>query len=127
MSKIFKNKSRRGKDMDIYKRIVQIFEESNLNQRELAKKLKTSQTTISNIKNETYDIKTSILTKICEEFQVSADWIIFGEENTDTANKPPERNFSKQQQELLEITDKMTDQQQTELLGAVKMFLINSP
>lgn len=111
--------------MNMYKRITKIFEDSNLNQRELAKKLNTSQATISNIKNENYDIKTSILTKICEEFQVSADWLLFGETNEDTANKPPEREFSKQQLELIEITDKMTDQQQTELLGAIKMYLLN--
>ena len=110
--------------MDIHRRITKVFDNSGLNQRELAVKLDTSQATISNIKNETYDIKTSILTKICKEFQISADWLIFGEKNEDTTNKPPARNFSKQQLELIEITDKMTDQQQTELLGAVKMFLI---
>ena len=41
------------------------------------------------------------------------------------ANKPPEREFSKQQLELIQITDGLTDAQQTELLGAVKMFLLN--
>lgn len=40
-----------------------------------------------------------------------------------TANKPPENNFSKQQQEILEIMQHMTEPEQEQLLGAVKMYL----
>ncbi len=109
--------------MTIYKRITKLFDESNLNQRELAKQLKTSQATISNMRNENFDIKTSTVIEICKTFHVSADWLLFGEKNGGNANKPFEEGFSKQQQELIDITNKMTDQEQTELLGAVKMFV----
>lgn len=42
---------------------------------------------------------------------------------TNIANKPPENEFSKQQQEMLNIMQPMTEQEQIELLGAIKMYL----
>lgn len=43
--------------------------------------------------------------------------------NESIANKLPESKFSKQQQELLEIMQHMTEPEQDQLLGAVKMYL----
>lgn len=106
-------------------RIRQRRKEKGLSQAELAEKTGLTQTTISTIEKGKSDTTTKALCQIAKALDVSIDWLLFGETNEDTANKPPEREFSKQQLELIEITDKMTDQQQTELLGAVKMYLLN--
>lgn len=39
------------------------------------------------------------------------------------ANKPSEKEFSKQQAEILKIMQNMTEPEQDQLLGAVKMYL----
>lgn len=107
--------------MDTNERIKQRRKEKGLSQAELAKKTKITQTAISAIERGRSDPSATALKDICSALKVSADWLLFGDKNGGTTNKPPEGNFSKQQQELLEITDKMTDQQQTELLRAVNM------
>ena len=106
----------------MHERIRQRRKELGLSQAELAKKAGITQTGISAIEKNKNDTTCSVIAKIATALDVSTDYLING-----TTNKPPEGHFSKQQQELLEITDKMTDQQQTELLGAVKMFLIKNP
>ncbi len=112
--------------MDIGEKIKEIRKRKGLTQKEFCERINCKQTKLSYIERGTNEPGINVIIEICKKFDISADWLLL-DKNLDTANKPLERNFSKQQQELLEITDKMTDQQQTELLGAVKMFLIKNP
>ena len=102
----------------MHERIKQRRKALNMNQTELAERTGITQTTISAIEKGKNDTTCSVIAKIAAALNVSTDYLILG-----TANKPPEREFSKQQQELLEIMQHMTEPEQIELLGAVKMYL----
>ena len=102
----------------MHERIRQRRKELGMNQTELAAKAEIKQATISAIELGKVDPTTSSIKKIAAALNVSLDYLILG-----TANKPPEREFSKQQKELLEIMQHMTEPEQIELLGAVKMYL----
>lgn len=102
----------------MHERIRQRRNELNMKQVDLATKAGITQTTISTIEKGKNDTTCSIIAKIAAALNVSTDYLILG-----IANKPPEREFSKQQQELLEIMQHMTEPEQIELLGAVKMYL----
>lgn len=102
----------------MHARIRQRRKDLGMSQSELAGKAGINQTTISTIELGKVDPTTSNIKMIAAALDVSLDYLING-----TTNKPPERNFSKQQLELIEITKDMTEAQQTELLGAVKMYL----
>jgi len=102
----------------MHERIRQRRKELGMSQSELAAKARINQTTISTIELGKVDPTTSNIKMIAAALNVSLDYLILG-----TANKPPEREFSKQQQELLEIMQHMTEPEQEQLLGAVKMYL----
>lgn len=102
----------------MHERIRQRRKELNMNQTELADKAGIKQATISAIELGKVDPTTSSIKMIATALDVSLDYLIQG-----TANKPPEIEFSKQQQELLEIMQHMTEPEQEQLLGAVKMYL----
>lgn len=102
----------------MHERIRQRRKELGLSQKDLSEKTKLAQTTISTIEKGKNDTTCSVISKIAAALNVSTDYLING-----TTNKPPERKFSKQQLELIQITDELTEAQQTELLGAVKMYL----
>lgn len=102
----------------MHKRIRERRKELKMSQEELAAKAGITQTGISAIEKNKNDTTCSVIAKIAGALNVSTDYLILG-----TANKPPEREFSKQQQELLEIMQHMTEPEQIELLGAVKMYL----
>lgn len=102
----------------MHNRIRERRKELKMNQTELANKAGINQTTISTIELGKVDPTTSSIKMIAAALDVSIDYLILG-----TANKPPEREFSKQQQELLEIMQHMTEPEQEQLLGAVKMYL----
>ncbi|MBE6112848.1 MAG: helix-turn-helix transcriptional regulator [Peptococcaceae bacterium] len=116
-------------------RIKQRRKELKITQVELAKRIGVTQGAISAIERGDCDPTTTTIGSIAKTLNVSVDWLIFGkefkkdenseEELAGIRNKPPNLNFSDQQLELLELTKNMTEQQQVELLGAVKMFLIN--
>jgi len=106
----------------------------NLTQKELGKKMQISQKQISKYENNESQPPVDQLQKLAEILNVSTDWLICDtieitrkgkiHGHKDTTNKPPGEEFSKQQLELLEITKNLTEQQQDELLGAVKMFVM---
>lgn len=102
----------------MHNRIRERRKELKMNQAELAAKSGMTQTGISTIELNKVDPTTSNIKKIAAALNVSLDYLILG-----TANKPSEREFSKQQQELLEIMQHMTEPEQEQLLGAVKMYL----
>lgn len=102
----------------MHKRIRERRKELNMKQVELAELTGITQTTISTIEKGKNDTTCSVIAKIAATLNVSTDYLILG-----TANKPPENNFSKQQQEILEIMQHMTEPEQEQLLGAVKMYL----
>lgn len=102
----------------MHERIRERRKELKMNQAELATKAGMTQTGISTIELGKVDPTTSNIKKIAAALDVSLDYLILG-----IANKPPERDFSKQQQELLEIMQHMTEPEQIELLGAVRMYL----
>ena len=140
--------------MELGERIKERRKQLMMTQKELGDKIQVTQKQISKYERNESIPSLNQIEKIADALNVSRNYFIYDavtknihtgkiinkytspytykNEDTvskpeDTANKPLERNFSKQQQELLEITDKMTDQQQTELLGAMKMFLIKNP
>lgn len=102
----------------MHDRIKKRRKELNMNQTELAQRTGITQTTISAIEKNKNDTTCSVIAKIAAALNVSTDYLILG-----TANKPPENEFSKQQQEMLEIMQPMTEKEQIELLGAIKMYL----
>lgn len=102
----------------MHERIRQQRKNLGISQIDLAAKTGLPQSTISTIEQGKSDTTCSVISKIAAALNVSTDYLILG-----TANKPPEREFSKQQEELLEIMQHMTEPEQIELLGAVKMYL----
>ncbi len=104
-------------------RIKELRKQRGLTQKEFCKIINAKQAKLSCIERGTNEPGIEIIMTICKTFNVSADWLLFGEKSGGNTNKPFEEEFSKQQQELIDITNKMTDQEQTELLGAVKMFI----
>ena len=102
----------------MHERIRQRRKELGMSQKDLSEKTKLAVTTISTIEKGQNEPSYKAVEKIAAALNVSLDYLILG-----TANKPPEREFSKQQEELLEIMQHMTEPEQIELLGAVKMYL----
>ena len=102
----------------MHNRIRERRKELKMNQAELAAKAGITQTGISSIELGKTDPTTTNIKRIAAALDVSLDYLILG-----TANKPPEIEFSKQQQELIDIMQHMTEPEQIELLGAVKMYL----
>lgn len=102
--------------MNIGEKIKIRRKELRLTQQELGEKVQISQKQISKYEKNESQPPIDQLEKIAEVLNMKI-------EINGTANKPPERKFSKQQQELIEIMEKMTDQEQTELIGAVKMYI----
>lgn len=112
-----------------------------MTQKELGDKIQVSQKQISKYEKNESTPPLDQIEKLAEALRVPISYFIYKSEEgnihsgnitdsykspykfKDTANKPPERKFSKQQQELIEIMEAMTDQEQTELLGAVKMYI----
>lgn len=90
----------------------------NMNQGELAERAGITQATISAIELNKNEASYKTVAKIAKALNVSTDYLILG-----IANKPPEIEISKQQQELLDIMQHMTEPEQERLLGAVKMYL----
>lgn len=102
----------------MHDRIRQQRKKLKMNQEQLAIKAGITQATISAIELNKNEASYKTVAKIAKALDVSTDYLILG-----TANKPTVKEFSKQQLELIELTEKMTDQEQSELLGAVKMYL----
>lgn len=102
----------------MHERIRQQRKKLKMNQEQLAAKAGITQATISAIELNKNEPSYKTVAKIAKALDVSTDYLILG-----TANKPHERVFSKQQQELLEIMQHMTEPEQIELLGAVRMYL----
>lgn len=110
-------------DNDTGERIKQLRKQKGLTQKEFCERINAKQSKISYIERGTNEPGIEIIKTICKAFNISADWLLFGDKDEDTTNKPPEKNFSKQQQEIISITDRLTEQQQSELLGVIKMYL----
>lgn len=102
----------------MHERIREQRKKLNMNQGELAERAGITQATISAIELNKNEASYKTVAKIATALNVSTDYLILG-----TANKPPERKFSKQQHEILEIMQHMTESEQQELLGAVRMYL----
>ena len=56
--------------------IRELREEHNLSQQQLAEKLNTTQNTISKYETEVLDLNTVIIIKICDFFDISADYLL---------------------------------------------------
>ena len=110
-------------DMNIGERIKEMRKQKGLTQKEFCERINCKQTKLSYIERGTNEPGISVISEICKAFNISADWLLFGDKDEGTANKPPEKNFSKPQQEIISITDRLTEQQQSELLGVIKMYL----
>ena len=118
-------------------RIKERRKELRLTQKELGKQIQVTQKQISKYENNESKPPIDQLQKLSEILDVSTDWLLSDtiqiskkgsiHGNNDMANRLQFKGFSKQQLELIEITDEMTDQEQAELLGAIKMFLTNKP
>lgn len=105
-------------------RIRKARQEKNLIQRELSEKIDIKLSKLNQIeRNIGRKPEIELIEKIAQVLDTSTDWLLYGDKNECIANKPPEKEFSKQQQEMTEIMEAMTDQEQTELLGAVKMYI----
>lgn len=65
-------------------RIKELREEKGYTQNQLARLLHCKQNTVCRYENESNDLKTSVLIKLCEIFQVSADYILGLEDETGT-------------------------------------------
>lgn len=100
--------------MNIYEKILNLFDESNLSERELAESLNTSQTTINNIKKQKHNIKDTLIKEICEKFNVSADWLILDQEPI---------KLNEEEKEILNLLNKLSDKEKIELIGAMKMYV----
>ena len=61
----------------MYGKIIrELRKERNLSQKQLAEKLNTAQNTVSKYETETLDLSTDMLIKICDFFDVPADYIL---------------------------------------------------
>ena len=58
------------------KRIRELREERDMTQAELAKELHVSQITVSRFELEQHDLGTQMIIKICDIFDVSADYLL---------------------------------------------------
>ncbi len=68
------------------KRIKELREERDLSQQQLAELLHCNQNTVSRYENETHDLGTGDLVKLCRLFQVSADYLLGLEDETGAKN-----------------------------------------
>ena len=62
--------------MEMYQRIRDLREDSDLNQDEVAKKLNVSQSTYSRYENGKLDIPSSILIALSKMYDVSVDYLL---------------------------------------------------
>ena len=92
-------------------------ENKNLNQKKFSEILNIPVHVLGKIEHGDKPEK-ELLDKIALELDVSVDYLITG-----IANKLPDGELSEQQKEILKIMQHMTDNEQNELLGAVKMYL----
>ena len=56
--------------------ISELRKERNLSQKQLAEKLNTTQNTVSKYETEVLDLNTVIIIKICDFFDISADYLL---------------------------------------------------
>ena len=56
--------------------ICELREEHHLSQQQLAEKLNTTQNTVSKYETEVLDLNTVIIIKICDFFDISADYLL---------------------------------------------------
>lgn len=127
--------------MKLGERIKERRKELGMSQKELGEKLEITQKQISKYERDESIPTIRQIEKIAEALKVPIGYFIYKTEAAEIhsgkvinnytspykkesiANKPPENKFSKQQQELLNIMQPMTEQEQNQLLGAVKMYL----
>ncbi|WP_251548541.1 helix-turn-helix domain-containing protein [Pumilibacter intestinalis] len=61
----------------MYGKIIrELRKERNLSQKQLAEKLNTTQNTVSKYETEVLDLNTVIIIKICDFFDISADYLL---------------------------------------------------
>lgn len=56
--------------------LKELRQEKGWSQDELAKKLNTSQRTVSRYERELFDLSTDMIVKICNLFEISADYLL---------------------------------------------------
>lgn len=129
------------KKMKLGERIKERRKELLMTQKELGDKLEITQKQISKYERNESVPPLEQIEKLAEALKVPIGYFIYKSETTEIhsgkvtdnytspyqnksiANKPPENEISKQQQELLDIMQHMTEPEQEQLIGAVKMYL----
>ena len=113
-SVLVKNYSEKRGKMNIGEKIEIIRKEKNLYQKELAEIVKTSQKTISNIENGTNEPKIGVIVELCNQLDISADWLLLNKENPIISND---------EKELLNIYKAMNETNKGRLIGRAEAIL----
>jgi transcriptional regulator with XRE-family HTH domain len=111
----------------IGERLKQVRKKSGLSQSEFAKTIKISQSMLSGIESEREVFSDRNIKLICLEFDVDETWLRTGmgkifvtKPQPQTIIVPDERELSSDEQELIEIYDKLISETQKNVLNYVK-------
>ena len=112
--------------MNIGERIKILRASKDITQEEFGERIGLNQKQISKFESNRAIPTTETIIKICEEFKISADWLLFGDkQNEDIANRPEIEFFLKRpaaQIQLLTMLSNVSEKEQIEILGAVRMY-----
>jgi len=101
---------------DIYKRIIQKSQENGLNGNEIGKLLGLKKSPLTDWKNGKSFPTTEQIIKLCEIFAVSADYLLFGNNN----------NLSNEESTLITNFQKLSDTDKQEILNIIEYKLFKS-
>ena len=112
--------------MNLGDRIKILRASKDITQDEFGKIIGLSQKQVSKFESNRTLPTTETIIKICEEFKISSDWLLFGDEqNENIANRPEIEFFLKRpaaQIQLLTMLSNVSEDEQKEILGAVRMY-----
>ncbi|NOU60812.1 helix-turn-helix domain-containing protein [Marinifilum caeruleilacunae] len=80
--------------MTVAERLKELRTEKNLSQNEFAEKLNVSRSTLMLIEQGKREINTKILESLKREFEISTDWILFGDGTKKTDDNHDSKNLS---------------------------------